>query len=81
MQSNSRGNTWSRRHESLTPEDARFWDFSWDEMAAYDLPAVIDHVLAATGRAQLAYVGVSEALLQNPLGPPDSTHAAGEAEP
>ena len=42
---------------SLPPEGAPFWDFSWDEMAAYDLPANVDHVLAATGHSQLAYVG------------------------
>ena len=56
-QGNSRGNTWSRRHESLSPGDAAYWNFSWDEMAAHDLPALIDHVLNATGAAQLTYVG------------------------
>ncbi len=53
----SRGNAYSRRHVSLTPEQTAFWDFSWDEMARGDLPALVDYVLATTGQRQLAYVG------------------------
>lgn len=57
---NSRGNTYSLRHKTLTPDQDKFWDFSWDEMAAYDLPATVDKVLAVTGATQLAYVGHSQ---------------------
>ncbi|KAK7871600.1 hypothetical protein R5R35_001792 [Gryllus longicercus] len=56
---NARGNKWSRRHVSLDPEKAAFWDFSWHEMGIYDLPAVIDYILATTGTKQLHYVGHS----------------------
>jgi len=57
---NSRGNTYSRQHVALTPDQTQFWDFSWDEMARYDLPALVDYVLATTGQPQLAYVGHSQ---------------------
>ena len=32
-------------------------DFTWDEMAAGDLPALVGHVLAATGQPSIGYVG------------------------
>lgn len=33
---------------------------SWDEMARYDLPATLDHILKITGQPQLYYVGHSQ---------------------
>ncbi|XP_059619221.1 lipase 3-like [Phlebotomus argentipes] len=42
---NARGNTYSDRHSTLRKEDSKFWDFSWHEMAKYDIPAVIDYIL------------------------------------
>ena len=42
---NSRGNAFSRNHTGLDPGRAPFWDFSWDDMAAYDMPAVVDYIL------------------------------------
>ena len=52
-----RGNIFSRAHIALSPSEPAFWDFSWDEMAAGDLPALTDYVLAATGHQKLGYVG------------------------
>lgn len=37
-----------------------FWKFSWDEMAKYDLPAMIDYVLKAAKKDYLYYAGHSE---------------------
>ena len=37
-----------------------FWDFSWDEMAKHDLPAMINYILKVTGQTQLIYVGHSQ---------------------
>ena len=56
----SNGVTCCRKHAHWSPSDVEFWAFSWDEMAAYDLPASIDYILAATGAASLGYVGHSQ---------------------
>uniref|UniRef100_A0A8D2PVT2 Lipase n=1 Tax=Zosterops lateralis melanops TaxID=1220523 RepID=A0A8D2PVT2_ZOSLA len=57
---NSRGNTWSKRHQVLTPNQDEFWAFSFDEMAKYDLPAVINFIEQKTGQKQLYYIGHSQ---------------------
>lgn len=57
---NFRGNSHSRNHLYLTPETKSFWDFSWHEMGLYDLPAMIDYVLAQTNKSQLHYIGHSQ---------------------
>ena len=41
---NARGNTYSRRHVKMTNDETAFWDFSWHEMAKYDIPAEIDFI-------------------------------------
>ncbi|TDG97635.1 hypothetical protein EPR50_G00209890 [Perca flavescens] len=57
---NSRGNTWSRRHQTLSPDHEDFWRFSYDEMALKDLPAVINYILKVTGQDQIYYIGHSQ---------------------
>lgn len=49
-----------RKHTFWSPSDLEFWTFSWDEMAAYDLPASIDYILQSTGGTSLGYVGHSQ---------------------
>jgi len=57
---NYRGNTYSRDHLHLNPDkDNEYWYFSWDEMAKYDLPAQLNHVISRTGQEKIYYVGHS----------------------
>lgn len=57
---NSRGNTYSRNHTYLSPDDTDFWDFSWTEIALHDYPATIDYVRAKTQSQQVYFVGHSQ---------------------
>ncbi|XP_050980748.1 gastric triacylglycerol lipase [Labeo rohita] len=57
---NSRGNTWSRKHISLDPKQKEYWQFSHDELAKKDLPAVINFITKTTGQEQIFYVGHSQ---------------------
>jgi len=42
---NSRGNTFSRHHKHLDPDvHPGYWNFSFQEMAEYDLPALFEFV-------------------------------------
>lgn len=56
---NSRGNTYSRKNIHLNPADPTFWNWTWDELAKYDVPAVIDYVLGVTKAQKLSWVGHS----------------------
>lgn len=57
---NSRGNVWSRQHQYLSEKEEEFWAFSFDDMAKYDLPAVINFILQETGQQKLYYIGHSQ---------------------
>jgi pimeloyl-ACP methyl ester carboxylesterase len=58
---NMRGNYYSRAHVKYNPNhDEAFWDFSWDEMARYDLPSMIYYILNVTQNTQIGYVGHSQ---------------------
>ncbi|CAF4863815.1 unnamed protein product [Pieris macdunnoughi] len=61
---NARGVGNSRRHKSLNPDNNRqkskFFDFSWEEIALYDLPAMIEFALKTAGQDKLHYVGHSQ---------------------
>jgi len=59
---NFRGTTWSRKHETLSPKRNRkeFWDFSFQEMGYYDIPALVDYILNTTKQHNLYYIGHSQ---------------------
>lgn len=41
---NSRGNYYSQKHKSLSRESDEYWNFSYEDMAKYDLPAVASYI-------------------------------------
>ncbi|CAI2369890.1 unnamed protein product [Moneuplotes crassus] len=61
---NSRGNKYNREHQWLDPDDPEekyvFFDYSFEEMAKYDVPAFIDFILNITGKEKLAVLGHSQ---------------------
>ncbi|NWU81220.1 LIPM Lipase, partial [Onychorhynchus coronatus] len=54
---NNRGNSWSREHLNLSVDQEKFWDFSFHEMAIYDLPAMVGFIILQTEQEKLFYVG------------------------
>ncbi|XAR55315.1 Triacylglycerol lipase [Bertholletia excelsa] len=54
----SRGTRYSSKHVSLSLNDSAYWDWSWDELMAYDLPATFQYVHDQTEQ-NLHYVGHS----------------------
>ncbi|RLN94008.1 hypothetical protein BBJ28_00009558 [Nothophytophthora sp. Chile5] len=61
---NNRGNTYSTGHLDYTTDDDAYWDFSWEDMGKYDLPAMLDYVLATSGQATVGLVAHSEGSTQ-----------------
>uniref|UniRef100_A0A2D4HP06 Partial AB-hydrolase lipase domain-containing protein n=1 Tax=Micrurus lemniscatus lemniscatus TaxID=129467 RepID=A0A2D4HP06_MICLE len=57
---NSRGTSVSQRHQTFSVDQEEFWNFSFHEMAMYDLPATINFILKKTKQKQLYYVGCSQ---------------------
>lgn len=57
---NSRGNKYCEKHVTLNNTISEFWQFSWEEIAVNDLPAMIDYILHKTGLKYLYYVGHSQ---------------------
>nr|XP_020656930.1 lipase member M-like [Pogona vitticeps] len=57
---NNRGTTWSRKHQNLTIDQEEFWDFTFHEMAIYDLPATINFILQKTHQEGLYIIGHSQ---------------------
>lgn len=56
---NVRGTRWSHGHVSLSRGAKEFWDWSWDELAGNDLPAMLGLVYNVT-KSQIYYVGHSQ---------------------
>lgn len=59
---NGRGAPESRGHvrPEVATDPARYWNFTIHELGYYDLPAMIDRVLQASGRDELFYGGYSQ---------------------
>ena len=59
---NSRGNRYSTNHTTLSTRSKKFWNFTFDEMARFDLPAVVNYVSEhpTTKDGKFPYVGWSQ---------------------
>jgi len=51
---------YSRRHVKLKPSEKAFWDWSWDQMAHYDLEAYVNYIIKTTGQNKVSYIGHSQ---------------------
>ncbi|KAL6417535.1 hypothetical protein ACFW04_012680 [Cataglyphis niger] len=56
---NFRGNTYSKAHISLSPSNSTFWDFSFNELGIYDLPAMITFITKKRSQPLHTYIGHS----------------------
>uniref|UniRef100_A0A0D9XBG1 Partial AB-hydrolase lipase domain-containing protein n=1 Tax=Leersia perrieri TaxID=77586 RepID=A0A0D9XBG1_9ORYZ len=56
---NVRGTRWSKGHTTFSVHDKLFWDWSWQELAEYDLLAMLGYVYTVT-QSKILYVGHSQ---------------------
>ncbi|KAI1288016.1 Lipase member K [Halotydeus destructor] len=57
---NYRSSFHAKGHTDLASDDPKYWDFSLDELIAFDTAAMIDHVLKRTQANDLALVTMSQ---------------------
>lgn len=57
---NIRGNKYSREHAWLKTNCKSYWNFSWHDVAKYDVPEIIDYILKTKGSdTKITYIGHS----------------------
>lgn len=56
---NVRGNKYSLKHATRSPKEDSFWNFSMDELAREDVPAMLEHICTVTGHERVHYIGFS----------------------
>ncbi|KAK9667152.1 hypothetical protein RND81_14G236900 [Saponaria officinalis] len=61
---NVRGTRWSYGHVSLLERSKAFWDWSWEELALYDLPAMIEYIYQLTN-SKVFLVGHSQGTIMS----------------
>ncbi|KAI1348056.1 Alpha/Beta hydrolase protein [Xylaria sp. FL0043] len=61
---NNRGNKYSKKSIKYSPNSTKFWNFSIDEFAFYDIPDSIQYILDATQQPSLSYIGFSQGSAQ-----------------
>ncbi|XP_075487541.1 triacylglycerol lipase 1 isoform X2 [Primulina tabacum] len=61
---NVRGTHWSYGHVSLLEKDKKFWDWSWQELALYDLGEMIHYVYSITN-SKVFVVGHSQGTIMS----------------
>ena len=59
--SNSRGNKYCKEHEKYNPKLFEFWQFSFNELGIYDIPAVINYIKSVNkSKEKIIYFGHSQ---------------------
>ncbi|KAI3402411.2 TGL1 [Candida oxycetoniae] len=61
---NNRGNKYSQKHLFFDLKSNKYWNFSIDEFAIFDIPNTIDYILKETGKKKLTYIGFSQGSAQ-----------------
>src|SRR3990167_309419 len=61
---NNRGNKYCKWHSNEKLPKEQFWDFSFQQMGRYDIPAMIKLILKETGKPKLSYIGHSQGTAQ-----------------
>ncbi|XP_063723767.1 gastric triacylglycerol lipase-like [Symsagittifera roscoffensis] len=77
---NARGSKYSRTHTSLKQTQFAFWEWTWDEIAYYDLPAVVDYVTQFVNQTQINYVGYSQGTMIGFAGFSYNSHLAAKVK-
>ena len=58
--SDQRASPPSNNNTLFSPSERGYWEYSNDEIALFDLPALIDYIRRTTGRQQIGYIGHSQ---------------------
>ena len=61
---NSRGTKYSCTHEYLTNDSKEYWDFSFQEMAEFDVPAFYQKVMEVSGAEEITVIAHSQGATQ-----------------
>jgi len=61
---NNRGSRYSHEHKDMTASDDEYWQFSFDEMAAYDLPANVNYIKNVTSADKVIFIAHSQGTTQ-----------------
>ncbi|KAI3445934.1 hypothetical protein Pfo_002599 [Paulownia fortunei] len=61
---NVRGTHWSHGHVSLSEKDKEFWDWSWQDLALYDLGEMIHYIYSVTN-SKVFVVGHSQGTIMS----------------
>ena len=61
---NNRGNKYSTAHLNKPPKSSKFWDFSIDEFAFFDIPNSIEFILDITRMDKVICIGFSQGSAQ-----------------
>lgn len=70
---NNRGNKYSLKHINEEISDYDYFEFCWDEMGIYDVPAFYKFIMQKTGKDKIIYFGHSEGTSQFFVGAVDDS--------